>query len=102
MGKYDNKINKKNDEPFDLEKYIDDIEQYRKQRIALDMLEFLKFLEKERIERMIRLQKKPEIVVRLVKLDTRLDKEVLERLGIKPRNTKKPRKENKMKIEWLN
>ncbi|MBA7533098.1 hypothetical protein ES705_25333 [subsurface metagenome] len=96
MAKYDNKINKKkeNNEPFDLEKYIDDIEQYRKQRKILDLLGFLKFLEKER---MIRLQKKPEIRVRVFELDTSLDKEILERIEI----TAKPRKENKMKIEWI-
>lgn len=101
MARYDNKINKKkeNNEPFDLEKYIDDIELYGKQRRLLDLLEFLKFLEKERIERMIRLQKKPEIRVRIVKLDTSIDSELLKKLGIaiKPR---KPIKENKIKIEW--
>ena len=95
--KFENNKKKENNEPFDLEKYIDDIELYRKQRKILDMVEFLRYLEKERIERMIRLQKKPEIIVKLVKLDTSLDKKVLERLGI----TTKPRKENKIKIEWI-
>ena len=105
MGKYDNKIkkDKENKEPFSLERYIDDIKLYEKQRKVLDMLEFLRFLEKERIERMIRLQKNPEIRVRLVKLDTSLDSELLKRLGIgiKPKPRKQTIKPNKMKIEWI-
>lgn len=104
MGKYDNKINKKkeNNEPFDLEKYIDDIELYRKERELLDLLEILKTIESIRAKLripIIRIRKAPEIRLRFVELDTSLDPELMRKL-----NSLKPRKQtnsSKMKVEWI-
>ncbi len=97
MVKYTDKIDKKkeSEEDLDLEKYLE-WESERERRMYDLIRDFLDFKSKMPPIPIMFLRKPPIVKLRFKELDTSIDPDILERLGIKPKKDNK----KKMKIEW--